>query len=334
MKSLDPTRIINMTSAFYNSCILFAASDLGVFGKLDELETADSETLSRELKTDQRSIRLLLDACVAIELLCKDGDLYSNTVESASFLVPGAPGDLSGAIRYNRDVYPAWGKLRQLVETGKPVESPELHLGDDKERTRIFVMAMHSRALAIGRAVVPQLDLTGCKRLLDLGGGPATYAALIAKQNPELKCTVIDLPGVVEVAAELLEKEDIADRVELLPGDYRTADFPSGNDAVNFFGVLHQESPESILALFSKAFDALEPGGIVNVLDMMTDATHTQPTFSALFAVNMALTTNNGWVFSDAELQGWLEEAGFVDFSCKPLSPPMPHWLATARKPS
>lgn len=333
MKSPDPGRIINMTSAFYNSCILFAASDLGVFAKLAEIDSADSEMLAEELNTDSRGLRLLLDACAALELLSKDGDLYSNSAESASFLVPGKPGDLSGAIRYNRDVYPAWGKLKRLVETGKPVESPQLHLGDDPDRTRTFVIAMHNRAMAIGRAVVPQLDLSGCKRLLDLGGGPATYAAMIAKYYPQLSCTVIDLPGVVEVAAELLEKEDMTDRVELVPGDYRTAVFPSGNDAVNFFGVLHQESPESILSLFRKAFDALEPGGIVNVLDMMTDSTHTQPVFSALFAVNMALTTNDGWVFSDFELKGWLEEAGFVDFSCKPLPPPMPHWLATARKP-
>ena len=77
-----------------------------------------------------------------------------------------------------------------------------------------------------------------------------------------------------------------------------------------------------------------KPGGCVYVLDLMTDPTHTQPKFSALFAVNMALTTQNGWVFSDEEVQSWLTEAGFRDFSCRPLPPPMPHWLATARKES
>jgi hypothetical protein len=69
-------------------------------------------------------------------------------------------------------------------------------------------------------------------------------------------------------------------------------------------------------------------------MDMMTDATHTAPAFSALFALTMALTTENGWVFSSDELQGWLEEAGFRDFEVQPLPPPLPHWLAKARKPS
>jgi hypothetical protein len=103
-------------------------------------------------------------------------------------------------------------------------------------------------------------------------------------------------------------------------------------DAVNFFGMLHQESPDSIRALLGKAHASLNPGGIVTVMDMMTDRTHTSPRFSALFAVNMALTTESGWVFSDAELGEWMREAGFVDFAVKPLPAPMPHWLATGRK--
>jgi hypothetical protein len=70
----------------------------------------------------------------------------------------------------------------------------------------------------------------------------------------------------------------------------------------------------------------------VYVFDMMTDETHTNPKFSALFAVTMALTAKEGWVFSSSELQGWLEEAGFEHFAVKPLPAPLPHWLASARK--
>jgi hypothetical protein len=138
---------------------------------------------------------------------------------------------------------------------------------------------------------------------------------------------------VARIADELIRQQGLSARVRTLPGDYHTAGFPGGNDVVNFFGVLHQESPDAIRALMRKAFHALKPGGAVNVMDMMTDATHTRPRFSALFAVNMALTTEHGWVFSDAELRGWMAEAGFTDFSVKTLGPAMPHWLATARRP-
>jgi len=329
-----PDGIIEIASAFYDSCVLFAASDLGVFAKLAEVGKSDAEGLASTLKLDNRGTRLLLDACTALGLLEKEGMLYRNTPESGAFLVPNSPSDLSRAIRYNRDVYPAWGQLKQLVQHGKPAEKPEVHLGQDRERTRTFVMAMHYRALGIGRAVVPQLDLDGCRALLDIGGGPGTYSVLIAQAYPKVNCTVVDLPDVVSIADELIEQQGMTNRVRTLPGDYRTIDFPTGNDAVNFFGVFHQESPDCIRSLLQNAYASLNPGGIVSIMDMMTDYSHTKPKFSALFAVNMALTTDNGWVFSDSELKEWTREAGFTDFTVKPLAPPMPHWLATARKES
>lgn len=323
---------MQMACAFYESNILFSASDLGIFELLAKEGLCTSNTVAEKLNLDKRGLRLLMDACVALKLLSKQDDLYSNTPETAVFLVPGSPADLSKAIRYNRDVYSAWGKLPDLVKTGKPVEKPDIHLGEDAARTRAFVLSMHGRALGIGRSVIPLLDLEGKKKLLDVGGGPGTYSTLIAQANPDLSCTVIDLPGVVAVAQELITAANMQNRVSTIPGDYHTATFPEGNDAIIFFGVLHQESPESIVALFRKAYASLNTGGVLYVLDVMTDASHSSPSFSALFAVNMALTTHNGWVFSDNELKGWLEEAGFADFTCSPLPPPMPHWLARACK--
>lgn len=328
----NPKRIIDMASAFYDSCILFTASDLGIFEKLAELGNANTDTLSKELKLSPRGTRLIMDACVAIGLLIKDDEMYRNTPDSDAFLVSGAPGDLSGAIRYNRDVYSAWGNLTKMVQTGKPVEKPELHLGKDENRTRTFVMAMHGRAMAIGRVLIPFINLKGCHKLLDVGGGPGTLSVMLAEAFPEITCTVIDLPEVVKIAEELIQQQGMSKRVKTIPADYHHTDFPGNNDVINIFGVLHQESPESIQDIFYRSFRALNSGGMINVMDMMTDASHTAPKFSALFAVNMALTTDNGWVFSDKELHGWLTKAGFADVKIRPLPSPMPHWLVSARK--
>jgi hypothetical protein len=124
----------------------------------------------------------------------------------------------------------------------------------------------------------------------------------------------------------------LQDRVTTIHGSYVDTPFPGNQDVVHFFGVLHQESPETIVDLFKKSFAALNNGAQINVMDMMTDSTRTAPAFSALFALNMALTKEAGWVFSDSDIIGWLEEAGFVDCNVKPLPAPMPHWLATGRK--
>ena len=331
--ALDANAIVELASAYYASATLFGALDCGVFAQIERTPDATATSLAQALKCDLRGLSLLLNGCAALGLLVKTEDRYRNTPAAALTLVPGAPQDLTRAIRYNQDVYAAWGRLTSLVRTGRPVESPAIHLGEDAERTRRFVLAMHGRALGIGRAVVPMLDLGGARRLLDIGGGPGTYAVLMAQAAAELHCTVIDLPGVAAVADELIAAADMRSRVAMLPGDYHSVPFPDGMDVVTCFGVLHQEAPAAIGELMCRAFAALNPGGRIHVLDPMTDASHTRPVFSALFAINMALTTEHGWVFSEDEMAGWLSAAGFVEIEVRSAPPPMPHRLISARKP-
>jgi len=316
--------IVDLASAYYGSAVLFAAIDCDVFAKVED----------GTLDVSARGMRLLADACVAEGLLEKRDGKYFNTQASKMALVPGGKADLTKAIRYNRDVYPAWGKLAELARTGKPVERPEIHLGEDAARTKAFAAAMFGRAMGIGRSVVPMLDFgKEPGRVLDLAGGPAAYAILIAQANPQLSVVTVDLPAISAEAAGYVAKMGLSERVECRAGDYHTDEYePEAYDAVTIFGALHQESPEQIVDILKRAGRALKKGGRIFVLDMMTDETHTAPKFSALFAVNMALTTANGWVFSDAELKGWLGEAGFTPGETKPVPPPMPHWLVTAVK--
>jgi len=323
--------IVALASAYYGSATLFAALDVDLFTAIHRAGgSADATALADQAGVAVRGLRLLLDACVAVGLLSKQGDHYANTAAGQVALVAGAPHDLTRAIRYNRDVYSAWGRLAELVKTGHPVEAPEIHLGEDPGRTRRFVLAMHGRALGIGRSVVPMLDLSGCARLLDLAGGPGTYAVMLAQAHPSLTCVTVDLPAVSAVAAELVREAGLSERVLCQAGDYHTDEYEAGSfDAVTLFGALHQESPDQIVSILKRARAALKPGGRIFILDMMTDATHAHPTFSALFAVNMALTTRHGWVFSDVELKGWLAEAGFVADETRSAPPPMPHWLVS-----
>lgn len=321
MKNLQ--EIVDLASAYYGSATLFAAIDLDLFGQVER----------GDLDASERPMRLLADACAALGLLEKSPDgKYSNTPAGKLALIPGAPADLTKAIRYNRDVYPAWGKLAEFVRTGNPVERPQMHLGEDIERTKVFAAAMFGRAMGIGKAVVPMLKgLHG--RVLDLAGGPAAYAILMCQSNPYLSCVSVDLPAISSEAAGYVERFGLSARIECRPGDYHTDEYETAAyDAVTIFGALHQESPEQIVDILKRAFRALKDGGRIFILDMMTDETRTRPVFSALFALNMALTTQNGWVFSDSDLKGWLNQAGFTPSDAQQVPPPMPHSLLIAQK--
>ncbi len=297
--SVSPGLIVDLANAFFGSCILFTASDVGVFRRLAEQDGMDSASLARDLQQSERGMRALMDASVAVGLLLKNGERYSLTPAARKFLTPGSPADLSGALRYNRDVYSAWGRLAEFVRTGQPVERPELHLGEDRERTRAFVMAMHDKAVGMGRAILPWLDLAGRKRLLDVGGGPGTIAVLIAQAFPEIHCTVLDLPAVVDVAAG----------INRAARRYRACRYPGGrlsHHAIPFRPRRPQLLRHAAPGIArghpqpdrQSATQRLEPGGVIHVMDMMTDDSHTQPPFSAIFALTMGLTTQYGWVFS------------------------------------
>ena len=330
MKSIQD--IVDLASAYYGSAVLFAALDNDVFSRVEAGEFNGGGVPSDSLP---RGMRLLLDACVAEGLLEKRDGGYLNTSAGKAALIPGGPADLTKAIRYNRDVYPAWGKLAEFAKTGRPVERPELHLGEDAARTKAFAASMFGRAMGIGRGVVPMLDLDreGSFRVLDLAGGPGAYAILMCQANPGMSCVTVDLPAISAEAKGYVAQFGLSDRIECRAGSYRSDEYESGAyDVVTIFGALHQESPEEIVRILQRANRALKPGGKVIVLDMMTDETHTAPKFSALFAVNMALTTENGWVFSDTELKGWMREAGFVPGETRSVPPPMPHWIVEGIK--
>ncbi len=314
--------IVDLASAYYGSAVLFAAIDCDIFGQVAR----------GELDTTARGMRLLADACVAEGLLEKRDGRYFNTPAAEAALVPGGPADLTKAIRYNRDVYPAWGRLAEFARTGLPVERPEIHLGEDLERTKTFAASMFGRAMGIGKGVVPMLgNLKG--RLLDLAGGPGAYAILMCQANPGLSVETVDLPAISAEAAGYVARFGLADRISCRAGDYHADEYAAESfDHVTIFGALHQESPDEIVAILKRAYRALKPGGEVHVLDVMTDETHASPKFSALFAVNMALTTEHGWVFSDAELKDWMREAGFEPGETRAVPPPMPHWIVSARR--
>ncbi len=334
--------IVDLASAYYGSAVLFAAIDRGVFAAIEKLSstspTSNLDLIAAACGCDTRGMRLLLDACVAEGLLEKTGETYANTAAGKVALVPGGPADLTKAIRYNRDVYAAWGRLAEFALTGKPVERPEVHLGEDKARTKAFAAAMFGRAMGIGKSIVPMLGLgTGDRgsgiRVLDLAGGPGAYAILMCQANPGMSCVTVDLPAISAEAKEYVAQFGLADRIECRAGSYHTDEYEAeAYDAVTIFGALHQESSGQIVDILKRANRALKKGGKLLVLDMMTDRTHTAPKFSALFAVNMALTTENGWVFSDEELKGWMREAGFEPGETRSVPPPMPHWLITAIK--
>lgn len=329
----DPSGIVALATSYWASKTLLTANRMQLFTTL-ATGPATANAVADKCGAHARPIAMLLNACVALGLVTKDGDTYANTPATEAFLVAGAPAYLGDALRYSDDLYPAWGRLEDAIRANAPALAPETILGDDPEKTRHFVLGMANRAGGVAAGLAATVDLTGRRRMLDVGGGPGTYSAMLVARTPGLRSTVLDLPGVVAVARELIAASGVGDRIETVAGDYTTTPFPGGRDAVLMSGMMHRETPDGCRALLDKAFAALGPGGVVVVSDVFfDDERHVSPPFAALFALTMFLTSAHGSAHATTEMAAWMRAAGFVDVTPKPFPPPMPHVALVGTKP-
>ena len=328
----NPSLLMRLALAYRSSMVLFAATQLDVFTLLAE-SSRTAEDTARAAGADPEALRLLLDACVADGLLTRDGDRYGNTTETDAYLVRDRPAYIAHGLKFAEDLYPAWGDLATMVRTGRPVIEPESVLGEDKEKTRAFVLAMHERARGMSAVLPHGVDFSGRQRLLDVGGGPGTYSIALVQRTPGLTSTVLDRPGVLEVTREIVESHGCADRIELRPGDYLTSAFGSGFDAVLLSGMMHRERPENCQLLLRKSHDAMVSGGLAVVSDVFfDDDRRSGPPFATYFALNMMLMSEHGNAHAKTEMARWMTEAGFGQVEIRDLPPPNPHTLVLGIK--
>ena len=327
----DPSSIVRLSTAYWESQTLLTANRLRLFDFLaDGARSADEVAAGMGLNL--RSTVLFLRACVGLGLLEQRDACFQNAPVASVFLVSRSPAFMGKVIHYSDQLYSAWGHLEDSLRAGQPALPAQSYLGDDAERTRGFVMAMHDRALGIARALVPLLDLSGRRSLLDVGGGPGTYSVLLTERFPGLHAEVIELPGVAAVARELVAAAGASERVSLRDGDYHSASFGTGKDVVLMSGMFHRETEQACRGLIERAAACLDTEGLLVVSDVFTDPGGTHPPFASMFGLNMMLTAADGGVHADADVQRWMAEAGFVELRTVSLPPPMPHRMVMGSK--
>jgi hypothetical protein len=328
----DVKKVLELAVGYQKAMILFAANRLGLFQALGE-GPQEASAVAARCHSHPRSTEMLLNACVALGLLVKEGGRYRNSPLADRYLVAGRDAYLGHYLSLLEDGYQKWGQLAEAVAENRRVSSPSRESGQDRDWNRRFTLAMHEGARTMARQVARALDLRGCQRLLDVGGGPGTFTIELVRRNPGLEGTIFDLPGVLEVTQELVAAAGLDKRVRLQPGDYHTDSFGQGNDVVLLFGILHSEGHANRKMLLTKAFDSLVPGGLVVLRQFLLDEDRAGPVEATTFSLQMLLYTDSGEAYSWGEIQALLKEAGFMEPTRRLISPQRPYWLVIAHKP-
>ncbi|HEY5486413.1 MAG TPA: methyltransferase [Candidatus Limnocylindrales bacterium] len=246
-----------------------AALELGLFWLL-ETESRDAAEVGRALGIPVGRCRAWLKVLATAGLVEEHTGLYAPTAAARTGILARYSAEtwrlLAQEARERLDaVRDLPRKLRARHERPSDGKAPYLlQMAEDPGRARRFTHMLYELHGPMAAQLAARLDLTGVRRLLDLGGGSGVVSIALAKRWPELSVTILDISNVCVAGREIVESEarSVAQRIEFYTADFLDVELPAGFDAVLECDVSIYSEP-----LFRRVRRALAPGGKFVIAD-------------------------------------------------------------------
>jgi O-methyltransferase domain/Dimerisation domain len=317
-KPPTPDAIMQLGFGFWGSKTLLSAVELGLFTELAKEDSLDAEAFSERLMLHPRSARDFLDALVALGMLERDGDRYSNTSETDLFLDRAKPSYIGGILEMcNARSYGFWGSLTEALRTGHPQneakgggESFFTALYADPARLEGFLKAMTGLSLGTARAISNKFPWDRYETFVDVGTAQGGLAVQIALAHDHLSGGGFDLPPVGPIFEEYVDSHGLGDRLRFYPGDFFTDRLPAA-DVLVMGHILHDWNLQEKKMLLGKAYEALPEDGALIVFEAIIDDDRRDNAFGLLMSLNMLIETSGGFDYTGAECASWMRETGF-----------------------
>ena len=278
--------------------VLHVANEIGVFNALAG-KTKDVIEIACVCDAKEDIMEKLLIACTALGLLQRSGDKYTNTALADKYLVAGKELFQGDIIAHSSSVWNFWNELPNAIR-------PEGSAAKQNDEHRNFILAMRNiTAGGRGDIFLDHIDLSGRKKMFDVGGGPGMYSILACRKWSGLKATVFDLPETIEIAKEIVASEQMQDRIDFAPGNWDDDEFGNNNDVVLFSNVLHGPT-YNVEHKLAKARASMAKGGLLVIQEFVLNNEKTGPLISALFNVMVG-------AYCESELLAVIKASGFIN---------------------
>lgn len=308
----DTVRLQRISKAFWESAALMSAIELGAFTAIaNGHDTIDSA--ARALDIEPVNAERLLTVLVAMEVLSLDGERFVNAPDVDRFLVQGKPTYAGPWMLFSKPRWEDWGRLTEFLKV-RAADQKLLGRYDETftvERARAYHEATYSIGMGAARRFHRQVDLSGRRKIMDLGGGSGCYCIVAARTYPDIWGEVLDLAPVVAVTREFLAENEVADRVTATPCDFTRDRLPHDADVAIMASNLPQYSRVIIADVVRRVFDALLPGGEFHLIGEMLDADGRGPLAPALWGLAEAVNQSTGLAHSVTDCVGYFQAAGF-----------------------
>ena len=327
----DPAQLLETSGSYWQGAALQAAIRLDIFTSLSDASLT-AASLAELLDCDERSLKMLLRALAAMDLLVKDRVGYRCAEPLRYWLDANSSQYLGHIIRHHHHLVESWTHLDQAVRSGQPQRQRSSY-ADDEWRND-FLRGMHNLSSLLAPQLVPLIPLQNPQRLLDVGGGPGTWSLHFCRQHPALQATVFDLPASESIFRESIMKSTLTERIHFVAGDFLQQPLGTGFDVAWLSHVLHGEGPENAATLVRQAATALAPGGSLLIHEFILNNHNEGPLYPALFALNMLLGTEQGQSYSGAEIEQMCRAAGLENIERLPFPEQLKSGVICAHKPA
>ena len=325
----NPGTLLGLSGYYWKTCTLHAAVKLDIFTTIAD-DAMTGKMIAEKISADMDALDRLLNALGSLGLLEKKGDTFQNSPMAGRFLRKDSKAYLGFMILHHHHLLDSWSHLDQAVLTGKPVRARSSF--NDASVREAFLMGMFNNAMLQAPQLVETIDLSGYRHLLDMGGGPGTYAIHFCLQNPKLKAVVYDLPTTQPFAEKTISQFSLNDRISFMAGDYVTEPMHGEFDVVWMSHILHGEGPDDCQNMIQKAAAMLTPGGLLLLHDFILEDTRDGPLFATLFSMNMLLGTPEGRSYTEKELVHMMKGAGLRDIQRSPYGGPTESGILSGKK--
>jgi hypothetical protein len=161
--------------------------------------------------------------------------------------------------------------LLETIRTGRPAypltygQGYWEDLAADPELSRSLDHLMGSRLRSEAPALATGFEWGVLGHLVDVGGGNGTLLAAILSAHPNLRGTLVELPGPAAEARRVLADASVIHRCEIVAGSFFEP-LPAGAGGYMLSGVLHNWDDEHAVAILRRCAEAAGASGRVLVL--------------------------------------------------------------------
>jgi hypothetical protein len=187
------------------------------------------------------------------------------------------------------------------------------------------------RTRLVAREVARHYDFSGINTIVDVGGGHGGLLATVLRANPGVRGVLVDRPHAIAGARALVEQAGVADRCDLLQGDFFES-LPAGADIYLLKNIIHDWDDERASRILRNCHDAMPDSGRLLLVELvLPDCLDASASHRAIVHDDLAMMLGpGGRERNEHEFRKLLQCSGFALVGIKPIG--MEFSILEARK--